>query len=118
MLFIKFKKDVEKASKESKAKIIYEYLERNKDSAFFSKEIAEALKEKGINPPDIMTNLEDWKEKDWFMFANIEQVMEKLLLKEGFLILGLILQNEEKRQLKKLFKKQKKHWLKNQTQTQ
>ena len=44
--FIKYRKEFKKTSKKSKVKIIYEFLERNKDSAFFSKEIAEALKER------------------------------------------------------------------------
>jgi len=35
----------------SKAKLIYEFLRSNGDRAFFSKDIAEALKDRGMKQP-------------------------------------------------------------------
>jgi DNA-binding HxlR family transcriptional regulator len=89
MLFIKFKKDVEKISKESKLKIIYDFLSRNKDGAFFSKEIAEALKEKGINPPDIMTNVRRLERKGLVYVRGYRTGYGETPFKEGFLITWL-----------------------------
>ena len=51
------KKNLRKLLRRARPKSFYEFLERNKDSAFFSKEIAEALKEKDVKPPDIMTSV-------------------------------------------------------------
>ena len=51
MRFVRYEKRV------SKARLIYEFLKSNGDRAFFSKEIAEALKGRGIKPPDVMTSV-------------------------------------------------------------
>lgn len=52
MRFVKYDgENFEKTKPEqSKSKVILEFLERNKDKAFFSKDIAEALKHEGIKP--------------------------------------------------------------------
>jgi|GEM_PF-5628009 len=81
MRFVKFS-GRKKEEKPSKARIILEFLEKNKDKAFFSKEIAEALRDKGIKPPDVMSNVRRFEKRDWFMFVAIGQAMEKLLLKK------------------------------------
>jgi hypothetical protein len=64
MRFVKYNKGIEKPSKESKANILYQFLERNKESTFFSKEIAEALKDRGIKPSDVMTNIRKLERKE------------------------------------------------------
>ena len=87
--FVKYKKEFKKSSKKSKAKIIYEFLERNKDSAFFSKEIAEALKEKGVKPPDIMTSVRRLERKGLVYVRGYRTGRGETPFKEGFLITWL-----------------------------
>ena len=84
--FVKYRKDSKKTSKKSKAKIIYEFLERNKDSAFFSKEIAEALKEKGVKPPDIMTSVRRLERKGLVYVRGYRTGRGETPFKEDFLI--------------------------------
>jgi len=59
--FVKYKK-VEKRG-ESKAQIILSFLKENCDRAFYSNELAEILKEKGVKPSDIMTNVRRFERK-------------------------------------------------------
>jgi len=87
MRFVKYVKEERKV--ESKAKIIYEFLETNKDSAFFSKEIAEALKDKGINPPDVMTNVRRLERKGLVYVRGYRTGYGETPFKEGFLITWL-----------------------------
>lgn len=89
MHFVKYNKEIEKPSKESKAKILYEFLEKNKNSAFFSKEIAEALKDKGINPPDVMTNIRRLERKGLVYVRGYRTGYGETPFKEGFLITWL-----------------------------
>jgi hypothetical protein len=48
---------------ESKSKLIREFIEKNSDRAFFSKELTNALKHKGIKPSDIMTTVRRLEKK-------------------------------------------------------
>ncbi len=86
--FVKFKK-VEKVSTKSKVKIIYEFLERNRDCAFFSKEVAEALEDKGISPPDVMTNIRRLERKGLVYVRGYRTGYGETPFKEGFLITWL-----------------------------
>jgi len=89
MRFVKYVKKERKVERKSKAKIIYEFLERNQNSAFFSKEIAEALKEKGIKPPDVMTNLRRLEKKGLVYVRGYRTGYGETPFKEGFLITWL-----------------------------
>jgi hypothetical protein len=52
----------------SKARAIFDFLKKNCDRAFFSKEVLEALKEKNVKPSDIMTNVRRF-EKDGLVYV-------------------------------------------------
>jgi len=47
----------------SKAKMILNFIEQNRDKAWYSTEIAEALKEKGVKVSDIMANVKRYERK-------------------------------------------------------
>jgi hypothetical protein len=56
--FVKYDKYLDKrAFGKSKAKMAREVLKKNQDRAFFSTEVAEALKDKGVKLSDIMANM-------------------------------------------------------------
>jgi hypothetical protein len=85
MRFIKYEK-VKRIAKESKAKIIYDFLQRNKDRAFFSKEITQALKHRGIKPSDIMTNVRRLERKGLVYVRGYRTGYGETPFKEGYLI--------------------------------
>ncbi|MEM4311269.1 MAG: hypothetical protein QXX95_02655 [Nitrososphaerales archaeon] len=86
--FIKFSKEkFEKTKpKESKSKIIFEFLERNRDKAFFSKEIAEVLSDKGVKPCDVMTTVRRLESKGLIYVRGYRTGYGETPFKEGFLI--------------------------------
>ena len=55
--------DARGGGKRSKAKIIIEFLEKNKDLAFFSKDIVDSLADYGVKTCDIMTNVRRYEKK-------------------------------------------------------
>lgn len=87
--YIKYSKKFKRGSKKSKAQIIYEFLEKNKDSAFFSKEIAKALKDKGIKAPDVMGNIRRLERKGRVYVRGYRTGSGETPFKQGFLITWL-----------------------------
>ncbi|MGQ9469623.1 MAG: hypothetical protein ACUVTD_07375 [Nitrososphaerales archaeon] len=65
------------------------FFEKNKDSAFFSKEIAEALRERGINLPDVMANIRRLERKGLVYVRGYRTGYRETPFKEGFLITWL-----------------------------
>lgn len=70
----------------SKAKLIYEFLKSNGDRAFLSKEIAEALRDKGVKPPDVMTSVRRLEKRGLVYVRGYRSGSRETPFKEGFLI--------------------------------
>jgi DNA-binding MarR family transcriptional regulator len=70
----------------SKAKIILSYLEENSNRAFYSKEIAEALKNKEIKPPDVMTHARRFERKGLVYVRGYRAHDNQSPFKEGYLL--------------------------------
>lgn len=77
---------VEPKQKIGKAGTILAYLRDNRDKAFFSKEIVEALKEKGIEPYDIMANVRRFEKKGWVYVRGYRVFDKQTPFNEGYLI--------------------------------
>ncbi len=58
-------KDPRGGNGKSKAGKILEFLKTNKDKAYFSKQITEALKDQGVRAGDVMGNLRRYESKGW-----------------------------------------------------
>lgn len=84
ILYVKYKK-VDKRGK-SKSQMILGFLERNCDRAFYSKELVEALKEKGVKPCDIMTNVRRFERKGWIYVRGYRTHDRQTPFKEGYLL--------------------------------
>ena len=82
--FVRVEKRKEKV--ESKAKLIMKFLEENKDQAFYSKEIVEALKHRGVRPRDVMTNVRRFEEKGLVYVRGYNAYGRQTPFKDGYLI--------------------------------
>ena len=70
----------------SKAKIILDFIEKNKNQAFFSKDIALQLATEGIKPCDIMANVRRFEKKGLVYVRGYRLQNKQTPFKEGFLI--------------------------------
>lgn len=72
--------------KESKSQIILSFLRNHSDQAFFSKEIVENLKGKGIKPSDVMANVRKYERKGLVYVRGYRTHDRQTPFKEGFLL--------------------------------
>lgn len=70
----------------SKAKLILNFLKENRERAWFPKEIAEALKDKGIKPRDIMTNVRRFEDKGLVYVRGYRYDSGQTSFRDGYLI--------------------------------
>jgi len=70
----------------SKAKIILGYLKENSDKASYSKEVAEASKDKGVKPPDVMTQARRFERKGLVYVRGYRSHDNQSPFKEGYLL--------------------------------
>ncbi|MGC8849250.1 MAG: hypothetical protein ACP5QI_02115 [Candidatus Bathyarchaeia archaeon] len=70
----------------SKAKLILDFLANHGDRAFFSTEVAEALKDKGIKPSDIMSNVRRFERKGLVYVRGYRSHDRQTPFKEGYLL--------------------------------
>ena len=81
--------DVRGGGKTSKAQRILNYIQENKDEAFFSKDIAEALKDYGVKVRDIMSNVRRFEEKGLVYVRGYKTDERQTPFKRGYLITWL-----------------------------
>jgi len=81
--------DARGGGKKSKAKFILEYLEEHGDHAFFSKDIAEALKGYGVEVRDIMSNIRRFEKKGLVYVRGYKTDDRQTPFKKGYLITWL-----------------------------
>jgi hypothetical protein len=88
MKFVKYeKKDLEsRGSGESKAETIRSFIEENADRAFYSSEIVEALKDRGIEQRDIMSTVRRAEKKGLVYVRGYRMHDRQTPFKEGYLI--------------------------------
>lgn len=70
----------------SKSMIVFDYIKDNKDRAFYSKELVEALKDKGIKPRDIMTNVRRFEKSGKVYVRGYRMHDKQTPFKEGYLL--------------------------------
>jgi len=87
--FVKYRReflDVRGGGRGSKAKAILGFLEKNGDRAWFSKEIAESLKDKGVRISDIMANVRRFERKGLVYVRGYKSEDRQTPFREGYLI--------------------------------
>ncbi|MCD6325878.1 hypothetical protein J7L97_06295 [Candidatus Bathyarchaeota archaeon] len=87
--FVKYSKkylDVRGGGKKSKAKLILEFLMKHKDKAFFSKDIAEALKKHDIKTRDVMSAVRRYEKKGLLYVRGYVTENRQTPFKKGYLI--------------------------------
>ncbi len=82
--FVKVEKRKNKSV--SKARLILKFLEDNKDQAFYSKEIAEALRDKGVSPQDVMSNVRRFEKKGLVYVRGYNTHGRQTPFRDGYLI--------------------------------
>jgi len=82
--FVKVEKRKDKGV--SKAKLILTFLEDNKDQAFYSKEIAEALRDKGVSPQDVMSNVRRFEKKGLVYVRGYNTHGRQTPFRDGYLL--------------------------------
>jgi hypothetical protein len=70
----------------SKSLVIREFIEKNRDHAFFSKELVEALKDKGVKPSDIMSNVRRFERKGLVYVRGYRMHDKQTPFKDGYLL--------------------------------
>lgn len=73
-------------SGQSKAKMILGFIEKNRDRAFYSKELVDALKDKGIKPSDIMSNVRRFEKKGIVYVRGYRMHDKQTPFKDGYLL--------------------------------
>ena len=81
--------DVRGGGKVSKAQRILNYVKENRDNAFFSTEIADALEEGGVNVRDVMANIRRFEEKGLVYVRGYKTDERQTPFKRGYLITWL-----------------------------
>jgi len=81
--------DVRGGGKRSKAKLILEYLREHRDGAFFSKDLAEALKSYGVEVRDVMSNVRRFEEGGLVYVRGYKTDDRQTPFKKGYLITWL-----------------------------
>jgi hypothetical protein len=71
---------------QSKAKMILDFIEKNRDRAFYSKELVDALKDKGIKPSDIMSNVRRFEKKGMIYVRGYRMHDKQTPFKDGYLL--------------------------------
>jgi len=90
--FVKYSKDfldVRGGGKLSKAQRVLDFLRSHRDKAFFSTEIAEALKEHGVKVRDVMSNVRRFEQKGVVYARGYKTDERQTPFKEGYLITWL-----------------------------
>src|SRR5690606_15591665 len=70
----------------SKAQLVLNFLKKNSDRAFYSTEIFNALKEKGVTMPDIMTTARRYERKGLLYVRGYQTHDSQSPFQEGYLI--------------------------------
>lgn len=78
--------DVRGGGKHSKAKFVLDFLKQHKDQAWFSKDVAKALKEKGVRAGDIMANVRRFEKRGLVYVRGYKMDERQTPFKEGYLI--------------------------------
>jgi len=87
MRFVKYDgKRIGKGSRKSKAQVIREFLKENADSAFYSTEIAEALRDDGVEQRDVMSTVRRAEKKGMVYVRGYRTHDRQTPFKEGYLI--------------------------------
>lgn len=73
----------------SKAKIILGFIEKNRNRAFYSKELVEALKGNGIKPSDIMSNVRRFEKKGIIYVRGYRMHDKQTPFKDGYLLTSI-----------------------------
>jgi len=90
--FVKYAKehlDVRGGGKVSKAQRVLNFIKKHRDQAFFSTEIAEALKEHGVKVRDVMSNVRRFEKKGLVYVRGYKQDDRQTPFKKGYLITWL-----------------------------
>jgi hypothetical protein len=90
--FVKYAKehlDVRGGGKVSKAQRILNFIEENRDRAFFSTEIASALKKYGVKVRDVMANVRRFEKKGLVYVRGYKQDDRQTPFRKGYLITWL-----------------------------
>ncbi|MCW4010015.1 MAG: hypothetical protein NWF05_05290 [Candidatus Bathyarchaeota archaeon] len=70
----------------SKAELIREFIEKNRERAFYSKELVERLKGKGVKPSDIMSNVRRFEKKGLIYVRGYRMHDKQTPFKDGYLL--------------------------------
>jgi hypothetical protein len=84
--FVFYRRSTTNASSRSKARMVLEYLKGNSDQAFFSREIAETLKELGVKISDVMSNARRYERQGLVYVRGYRTHDRQTPFKEGYLL--------------------------------
>ncbi|MFQ6135537.1 MAG: hypothetical protein ACE5KU_06985, partial [Nitrososphaerales archaeon] len=71
---------------ESKASLILDFLKENKDRAFFSKQVCDALKDRGVRPADVMSAVRRFERQDLVYVRGYRRDSEQTPFQKGYLL--------------------------------
>jgi hypothetical protein len=72
--------------RQSKAKLIFDFIEKNRDRAFYAKELADALKDKGVRASDIMSCVRRFEKKGTVYVRGYRMHDKQTPFKDGYLL--------------------------------
>jgi hypothetical protein len=84
--FVFYRESTIHGSSRSKARMVLEYLKENSEKAFFSKEIADTLKESGVRISDVMSNARRYERQGRVYVRGYRAHDRQTPFKEGYLL--------------------------------
>lgn len=93
------------ANGQSKAKMILDFIEKNRDRAFYSKELFEALKDKGVKPSDIMSNVRRFEKKGMVYVRGYRMHDKQTPFKDGYLLTWIDLRKSREQAIEEAIQK-------------
>ncbi len=78
--------DVRGGGTRSKARVVLEFLKKNSRKAFYSTQIADALKDNGVRTVDVMSNARRWEKRGLVYIRGYRTEERQTPFKEGYLL--------------------------------
>jgi hypothetical protein len=70
----------------SKSKLVIDFLKENSKTAWFSTQVRERLKEKGVRVPDVMMSVRRYAKKGWVLVRGYNTDVNSTPFREGYLL--------------------------------
>jgi hypothetical protein len=91
--------DARGGGSKSKARVVFDFLKKNRERAFYSTQIAEALKQEGVRTVDVMSNARRWEKRGLVYIRGYRTDDRQTPFPQGYLLTWIDQKNDRDRAL-------------------